>query len=733
MSSPREALAAADARLRAGDAAGARAALSRLLDVRAVPAELRIAALKLRSRAHEAARDLGAAAADLRTAAALAPRDARVRNELGIVLADAGDAEGAVRALREAVVLDPRYARAWNNLGNALRGAGRHGEARDAFAQAVAVDDRYLLAWTNLAVALRDQGDAAGAVRALERALALEPGDTVALVTLASLRHEQGDLDAAIALLTRALQRRPADATALLMLGEAHAERDELDAARSAWRAAHARDPGLLRAVIGERLVLPMVPADGAAIAHARRQFAAGLAALEQELPVRAAGMTPARVHDELRWTNFPLAYHGEDDLALQSYYGDLVTGLLARAGTAMTTAGTFAPVSSPATRRAGSAATPRLRVGFVSAFLRDGTAGRYFESWITDLPRERFEVHVFVLNATQDALTQRIAARADAWHDVARRKPAEIASLIDRERLDALVYPELGMHAGAFALAAARLTPLQCAGWGHPVTTGLPTIDAYFSSAAMEPADAARHYRERLVALPGLGTRYAMPVPPADSHRAAFGLPEDATLLLCPQSLFKIHPDNDVLLARVLAQAPHAHLVVFRGRHPALTGAWLGRLERACRAVDAGAQGRVHILAHAAHEDYLRINRVCDVMLDTLHWSGGNTSLDAIACGLPIVTLPGRFMRGRQSEGMLQLMGITDTIAADADDYVRIAARLAHAPAERIRLRQRIEAARHVLFDDPAPVAAFAQALEALARASARHGAMSATPLATP
>ena len=82
-------------------------------------------------------------------------------------------------------------------------------------------------------------------------------------------------------------------------------------------------------------------------------------------------------------------------------------------------------------------------------------------------------------------------------------------------------------------------------------------------------------------------------------------------------------------------------------------------------------------MLPQCSHDDYLRINAVCDAMLDTLRWSGGNTSLDALATGLPIVTLPGRFMRGRQSAGMLTLAGLGDQVASDDDDYVRIASRI--------------------------------------------------------
>jgi CRISPR-associated protein Csy1 len=356
------------------------------------------------------------------------------------------------------------------------------------------------------------------------------------------------------------------------------------------------------------------------------------------------------------------------------------------------------------------------LRVGFVSAFFRDGTVGRYFERWITNLPRDRFEVHVFHLSPERDALTERLATRADRFHACPRWRPSQVAPAIRAEHLDVLVFPELGMDATTFAVAALRLAPRQVAAWGHPVTTGLPTVDAFFTSAPMERDDADADYREALVRLPGLGTRYAAPAPPPEASRETFGLPDEVPLLLCPQSLFKIHPDNDALFARVLQDAPRAHLVLFEGRHPALTRTYLARLDRALGAVGIGRAGRVHVLPQCGHDDYLRLNGVCDAMLDTLRWSGGNTSLDALACGLPIVTLPGAYMRSRQSAGMLASIGITETIAGDLDDYVRIASHLARERSWRNAVASRIVDARAALFDDPRPLAALAEALERIA-----------------
>jgi CRISPR-associated protein Csy1 len=231
-----------------------------------------------------------------------------------------------------------------------------------------------------------------------------------------------------------------------------------------------------------------------------------------------------------------------------------------------------------------------------------------------------------------------------------------------------------------------------------------------------MEPDDAPAHYTERLALLPGIGTCYAQPAPPKPGTRAAFGLPQDVPLFLCPQSLFKIHPDNDALFARALAAAADARLVIFEGRHPALTARYRARLDAALNAEGLAFEQHVIVLPQCSHPQYLELNTVCDAMLDTVRWSGGNTSLDALACGLPIVTLPGRFMRGRQSAGMLRLMGLDELVARDADDYVRIAARLVHDFAWRSGLSARILAARERIFNDAAPIAALGEALSRLA-----------------
>ena len=103
----------------------------------------------------------------------------------------------------------------------------------------------------------------------------------------------------------------------------------------------------------------------------------------------------------------------------------------------------------------------------------------------------------------------------------------------------------------------------------------------------------------------------------------------------------------------------------------------------------------------------YAGLNAAADVYLDSLDWSGGNTTLEAIAAGLPIVTLPGRFLRGRVSHGIMRRMGLTDAVAHSTADYVSHAVRLGLDAAWRAEQAARVTAQAVSLYGDTAPVEA--------------------------
>src|SRR5690606_19227917 len=149
-------------------------------------------------------------------------------------------------------------------------------------------------------------------------------------------------------------------------------------------------------------------------------------------------------------------------------------------------------PIGPPPVPRA------RPRIGFASALWTRGTVGAYFASWPGGLDRARFETFVYHLSPRQDQDSRRLAGECEHFIALDPRDGATLESTarrIRQDQLDVLIYPELGMSPELFPLAALRLAPVQCAGWGHPVTTGHRNIDYYLSSAPMEPPNGPDHY----------------------------------------------------------------------------------------------------------------------------------------------------------------------------------------------------------------------------------------------
>ena len=207
---------------------------------------------------------------------------------------------------------------------------------------------------------------------------------------------------------------------------------------------------------------------------------------------------------------------------------------------------------SIPRRKRDGSP----IRVGFASSMLHDHTITYLFGSWMKGLASRGFELHGYLIGSRPDDVSHELAALCKQFN-VLPNDTKSCAQKIRGDALDVLIYPELGMNRHLLKLAALRLAPTQAVTWGHPVTTGLPNIDTFLSSEQMEPIEGEHHYTETL--LKPLGCHY---ISQSWRHHSAsrlrkdFGLPEDATLFLIPQSLFKLIPEHDWIYGAIAQPA---------------------------------------------------------------------------------------------------------------------------------------------------------------------------------
>ena len=418
-----------------------------------------------------------------------------------------------------------------------------------------------------------------------------------------------------------------------------------------------------------QALLLPIFYDSREQIDSYRRRFTDNLHKIVAETPLD----TPAERQRALsaigRSSNKYLPYQGYNDLELQMAHGSWVQRIMAASYPHWAQPDPMPPAGG------------KLRVGFLTAFssrFQNLSAGKLFGGWIREMDRKKFEV--FAYHA--DNLADRSAEAVPRWNIPFRQLSGdfgEMARAVRSDRLHALVYLDFGIHPRMAQLASLRLAPVQCVAWDTPVTSGVPAIDYFLSSDPMEPRDGSRHYSEELVRLPGVGVCFPKPVIPTmimARKRSDFGLRDDAVVYLCCQSIFKYSPEQDGVTARIARQVPNSQFV-FLITNDVVGSDFRGRMGRAFAAMGLRAEEHCVWLPEMDVLDYWNLQRLGDVSLDTLGWSGGVSTFEAVACGLPVVTVPGELMRARHSGAILTQLGVTETIARDAAEYVDIAVRL--------------------------------------------------------
>jgi predicted O-linked N-acetylglucosamine transferase (SPINDLY family) len=369
-----------------------------------------------------------------------------------------------------------------------------------------------------------------------------------------------------------------------------------------------------------------------------------------------------------------------------------------------------------PATARSLRGPGEKPRIAICSAFLRRHTVTRLFGALIEALDPSEFDLALLAPTDQVDEVTQRLGARA-RWVESGERSLAEWSATIDRIEPDVLVFPDIGMSSLVEALAARRHAPVQAMLWGHPVTSGLSTMDWFLTADAMERTGAESDYSEQVWRLPGLGTAFVAPTATPEPVPELQALPPGTIVCALPQMAQKLRPAHDALLVE-LAQAVPELVFAFTPHAVTAIGAqFRARLARALASAGLDPDRRIAVCRPLSSRAFLGLATQADFALDPIDWSGGNTSLELFAHDLPILTLPREAMRSRHTAAMLGILDLPELVAVDEADYLARAIRLARDPAWRESLRSRIRERKSRLYADPRVPASF---VEFIRRASA-------------
>lgn len=631
-----------------------------------------------------------------RAALRVEPGNFQTCNNLGLALEHLGELEEAVRCYRQALALNPNLVEVHNNLGGVLQKQGKWEEAVASYRLALALGPDYAQVHTNLGVVLHEQGNREQAADCHHRALALDPQCVDAHENLALLHYDLEQPVEAIIHYQSALALDSTNARLQYKLGSLFQEEGRLEEALVCYRQALALMPDYAEARWNWELALPMLYRTSEEIPQWRERFEQGLTNLEQSVSLGTVEECKQALRGVSCRTNFFLQYQGMDDTALQRRYGRLVHRIMAA---------NFPQWAMPRVRLP-LLPGERIRVGYVSSHFRAHTISKLFLGWIRNHNRNDFEVYIYYTGNLADEFTEQWRSNSDRFHYSSGLE--SVCTQVASDRLHVLVYTDVGMDSQMTQMAGLRLAPVQCAAWGHPVTTGLPTVDYFLTSDEMEPEDAPQYYSEHLVRLPKISICYPRPVAPEQTgNRRDFGFRDDAVIYLSCQSLFKYLPQFDALFPAIAQQVSNSQFAFISHPGTHTTATFRERLKRTFALAGLDSEDYCILLPQQTQVEYFSLNLVADIFLDTPGWSGGNTTLEALACGLPVVTYPGVFMRGRHTSAMLQVLGTDETLAQDKHAYIDIAVRLGQDPAWREQVVRKTHQRLDRLFEERTCVAA--------------------------
>ncbi|CAM9740156.1 unnamed protein product, partial [Scytosiphon promiscuus] len=622
------------------------------------------------------------------------------RSNLAAIKQANGDASGAIEEYREILAESPENAIVLNNLGAALHALGQYEEG----------------------------------VAMLEKSLKLSPLDPGAMMNLGEYWQEEGDMDHARSLYTRQRSRRndglPVRRAIMLspiMAGEHEIVQEKGELVRAVDDLI-ARDPPLFipdppQGI--ERVHFYLVYRGGnhrevqEKIARLYIRASPGLLHVDEGLHAEKADYADVGLHHTVGNTGEASLPRGASSTSEVTVDASTVDASTRRRVSVDSLAGVPSDVSPDASS---------LRVGFVSKYFGEEASysephGMLLDGVIRHLPRKFFRVFVCPIKAPGSQLSPRLAEAADEVLQL----PMQIlgvailrVSFYLSNRLDILVYADMNSEPTSHFLGYSRLAKVQAVFWGNPITTGNPSIDYFVSAEVMERQDRTaiaekdEPYSEQVILLGGQGIWYDRPTAqqlPAGlgdpgtrentklglrrGLKARLGVEEDSVIFMCPQSLFKLKPDFDLVLRDIIlafdgsnsnrnsttnSNTGKAYLVLMEG-HRKL---WTEALWRRLRVSVPEMIPLVKMVPRtSAGKEFYTLLASADVLLHPFPFGGSKTAADGLALAVPTVAMEGDALPGRMAFSLYNSMGLAGPadrgccVARDRESYVELAVRL--------------------------------------------------------
>ena len=617
------------------------------------------------------------------------PNNVAAYNNLGFVFYQLGEYQKAISSYENAIQIKPNYADVYYNLGNTLKKLEEHQKAITSYEKAIQINPNYADVYYNLGNTLKELGERQKAQNCYKKVIQINPNHYKAYNNLGSLFNELEEHEKAKNCYEKAIQINPNYVNAHNNLGNIFKKLGEHKKAKDCYEKSIKIEPDNLTSHWLSMNIFPVIYKNIEEIDQYKKNFVKSIKKVNLLLETQSKYSKKQLVNAINSSTNFYLHYQGGDVLKLQQNYADLIEQI---------TQNIYQEFHKEITKNISS---KNIKIGFVSSFFKNHTVCKLFKNWALKLDKKYFTRFVYYVGNKFDHTTNQIKQNVDYFFnhtDVDR-----LINQISKDNLDVLIYLDIGMKPIIQILSSLRLAPIQCNTWGHPVTSGFKNIDFYLSGELMEDQNSQRYYSEKLILLPNLGINYDFPNL-ANIKKPNILNKSNKTIFFNLQSLFKLLPQDDHIYLDILKKNSNCFFW-FINKKNSVTSIFKDRISKLFKKEGYDFERYSYFHPKCSQEEFLGLVEESDVILDSLNWSGGNTSLEAISLNKPIITYPTAFMRGRHTYGILKILDIQETIAISKKNYVEIAVKLASDNKFRKSIIDKIKKNKNKLFNDVEPL----------------------------
>jgi len=592
----------------------------------------------------------------------LAPKNSHILDSYAMALRDNKRYDEAVKIHHQALKIERENPFFINNLGLTFKEMERYEEAKAMFKKAMALNKNYEDPWINLGMIAAIERKGLDAIKSFEKAIVLNPRSFAAHYNIAHAFKNNVQVDKMLFHASLATELNPYHYAAWRIYAEAAYAANNFAATMKIFGQAIKRFPDdpwfyYFRAVQQPHL------------ANSNAEIDDNIKNLNLAIQALPGDLVNTKPLEEINIVPFFQAYQGRNMKPFMEGFSSVLRLVIPDLN--FTTDHVLHPI-----RKSGD----KIKVGIITQYLRNHfLTHTQMALWRALYADKRFELMIIYTGTEndKDGETEKIICEFSGRIYSCKRIFTEDREVIAAMQLDVVIYPELGLGAQTFMHAHCRYAPVQVVlAAGHPVTSGIKTIDYAITTMDLEPPNYPEHYSETPVFLTSMPFSHDRPETPTSplKSRAELGLPE-GRLYAVPVVPSRLHPDLDYIFTEIMKRDLGAKIIIFGNEMSQYSDFLRNRFEKN---IPHDLRSRIHFIPSKLGDDFYHALKNIDVVMDSLYFGLGSTNYKCFAWEIPVVTYQSEFMRGRITHYMYKKMGIEEMYnVATKDEYIEMALKM--------------------------------------------------------